>query len=275
MNTCSGCGLQLDKEMRFCRACGAVVNQPPRMVVPLENIGNQSDLATEVFEKDPQDEPRYYLSTPTISSKKPQNGKMIFFVFGALFTVFVLLVSAAGVLVYLYFQSTDRTETVKTAPSQTPKKESPKPSPSPSPTAQETPETVLKPQKNPTRFGSFSVDGKSEKWQISEIETIESERFSTGVRGTSTLHGIGANITAEGIEGNEERRIYSEYPTGALLMRTRLANGKVSVIQAISDSDEWKNDPDESGRIEFLINDNKPENNKGGFIVSVKMLRVP
>ncbi len=58
-------------------------------------------------------------------------------------------------------------------------------------------------------------------------------------------------------------------------MRTRFANGKVSNIQPVAASDMWENAPGERGRIEFLINDNSPENNEGEFIVSVTLVSVP
>jgi hypothetical protein len=45
-------------------------------------------------------------------------------------------------------------------------------------------------------------------------------------------------------------------------------------MQAVTASNLWENAPDESGRIEFLINDNSPENNEGEFVVSVEMISI-
>ncbi len=104
---------------------------------------------------------------------------------------------------------------------------------------------------------------------------MPSETFRTSVRGKIYLDDVKENVSPEGTKKNKERRIYKEFKTGALLMRTRFANGKVSNIQPVTASEVWDNAPDESGRIEFLINDNAPEYNSGAFIIAVEMVSVP
>ena len=287
MKKCRNCGVENADEMNFCSECGTMLKNVPQMVVPLETIQNLPDTADLTDSLNAETETvvgnRYQPpSVPTISAEKPQNNKKIFAVFGGLFVVFSLIISAAGAMLYFYYQSQKQVIKVKPTPTRTPKKEkppTPKPSatpkPSPSETPEETPELIFTPPTKPTRQGSFRIEADEEGWQLSEIETVPSQTFSTSVRGTIILDEIGENISPGGIGSNKERRIYTQYPTGALLMRTRFANGKVSNIQPVAASDMWENAPGERGRIEFLINDNSPENNEGEFIVSVTLVSVP
>lgn len=294
MKKCLNCGSENADEMNFCSECGANLKNMPQMVVPLETIQSLPDTEdlTEAINSETETVVgnRYQPpSVPTLSIQKPQNNKMIFAVFGGLFVIIFLIFAAVAAMFYFYIQSREQIVEVKPTPTQTPKKATPtlkptaKPSETPKETPEETPEDSIEdsdellfdPPTKPTRQGSFKIAADEKDWQLSEIETVPSQTFSTKVRGTITLEEIGSNITADGIGNNRERRIYKEYPTGALLMRTRFANGKVSNIQPVTASDIWQNSPDEIGRIEFLINDNSPENNTGEFIVSVSLVSVP
>jgi hypothetical protein len=91
------------------------------------------------------------------------------------------------------------------------------------------------------------------------------------------LAGIKNNVPVKGADDakTKSRRIYAQYPTGALLMRTRYANGRYSNVQPLSASNSWENFPDEIGKLEFCVNDNAPANNGGQFIVTVTMTSVP
>ncbi len=286
MKKCQNCGAENAAEMNFCGDCGAMLKNAPQMVVPLETIQDLPDTEDLTESLSAETETvvgnRYQPpSVPTFSVQKPQSNKKIFAIFGGLFAVFFLILAAAGAMIYFYLQAQDQAIKVKPTPTRTPKKETPTPKPSatpkpsPSETPEETPELIFTPPDEPTRQGSFRIMAGEEGWQLSEIETVPSQTFRTSVRGTIVLDEIGANISPGGIGSNKERRLYGQYPTGALLMRTRFADGKVSNIQPVTASDVWENAPDERGRIEFLINDNSPENNKGEFVVSVALVRVP
>lgn len=286
MKKCQNCGSENADEMNFCSECGTMLKNVPQMVVPLETIQSLPDTADLTESLSAETETvvgnRYQPpSVPTVSVQKPQNNKKIFAVFGGLFVIFSLIIAAAGAMLYFYIQSQKQVIIVKPTPTRTPKKETPTPKPSatpkpsPSETPENTPELIFTPPTEPTRQGSFRVEADEEDWQLSEIETVPSQTFRTSVRGTIVLDEIGANVSPGGIGSNKERRIFEQYPTGALLMRTRFADGKVSNIQPVMASEEWENAPDERGRIEFLINDNSPENNRGEFIVSVTLVSVP
>lgn len=136
------------------------------------------------------------------------------------------------------------------------------------------PEVSFTPPKKPTRQGSFRVRA-DRGWQLSEINTVPSEVFRTSVRGMIVLDGIEGSIPPDGISGQRRRRIYRQFPTGALLMRTRFANGKVGNIMPATRYDQWQNYKNESGRLEFLINDNSPENNRGSFVITVRLVSAP
>lgn len=264
MKKCQNCGAENADEMNFCGDCGARLKNQPQMVVPLETIQSLPDTEdlTESLSAETETIPgnRYQPpSVPTLSIRQPQSNKKIFAVFGVLFAAFFLVIAAAGAMIYFYIQSPDRVITAK-----------------PTPTPKKTPEELIfTPPDEPTRQGSFTIGADEEDWQLSDIETVPSETFRTEVRGTIDLDEIGADISPEGVESDKDRRIYKKYPTGALLMRTRFADGETSNIQPVAAADMWENAPDERGRLEFLINDNSPENNRGEFSVSVTLIRVP
>lgn len=257
----------------------------PMMVVPLEEIAAEkpSEQVTEVFsaESETVSRNRFQPSVPTLSIRKPQNKIFILAVFGGLFLILVMIAGAVGGLIYFSVQQEN--QAVKSKPPPERKVEKPSPSLPPSATPlkspKETPveseELIFPPPTKPTRRGSFRIQADKDGWQLSEIETVSSETFRTNVRGTIVLDDIGSNITADGVDKNKKRRVYKEYPTGALLMRTRFANGKTSNIQPVTASDVWENDPEETGRIEFLINDNSPRSNAGQFVVEVSLVKAP
>ncbi len=284
MKKCQKCGFQDIDEINFCRECGGAMKNAPQMVVPLGDVTEviPADQITEAFKAETETVvgSRFQSSLPTLSTRKPQNKKLIFAVFGVLFAAALLIAGAAGALLYFYIQNNSQVVEVKPTPVPKSEKTAPSSTPKPSPNATplETPEEkgdlIFTPPTKPTRKGSFIIKADTDKWQLSEIETVGSETFQTSVVGTIVLDEIGSSVSPAGVESNKNRRIFKEYKTGALLMRTRFANGKTSNIQPVSASDVWENDPDETGRIEFLINDNSPDNNQGEFVVSVEMVSV-
>lgn len=289
MKKCQNCGYENSAEMNFCGECGANFKKMPQMVVPLDTIQSISpnEQITESFTAERETETvvadRFQPSIPTFSAQKPQGGKKLFFIIGGFFALIFLIFAGAATMLFFYFQSKKQIVDARPtpAPTRSSKKETPilKPSAtpeiSPGETPEKTPETIFAPPESPTENGTFTIAADAKDWQLSEIDTVPSETFSTNVRGTIILDEIKENISAGGVNSNRERRIYKQYATGALLMRTRFADGKTSNIQPTTASNIWENYPNERGRLEFLINDNSPENNKGRFIVTVKMINLP
>ena len=84
-------------------------------------------------------------------------------------------------------------------------------------------------------------------------------------RGRIKLDGIKKRVGVKGINGYQNRRVIKKYKTGALLMRTHYPDGRHSNIQPVGAGEFWLNAPDETGKIEFFINDNSPEEGSGRF----------
>ncbi|MBC7796742.1 MAG: zinc ribbon domain-containing protein [Pyrinomonadaceae bacterium] len=129
----------------------------------------------------------------------------------------------------------------------------------------------------PTKQGSFTVDA-DKGWQLSDIDVVPSQIFTTKVNGKIDVDGIKKSLTSSGYDGDESRRIHTEFLTGALLMRTRYADGSFSNVVAVTakgTSGSWENRPDERGKLEFTVNDNAPQENNGQFTVSTNLTSVP
>lgn len=129
----------------------------------------------------------------------------------------------------------------------------------------------------PTKKGSFTVDA-DKGWQLSDIDVVPSQIFTTKVTGKIDVDGIKKSLTSSGYDGDESRRIHTEFFTGALLMRTRYADGGFSNVVAVTAKDtsgSWENRPDERGKLEFTINDNAPQDNSGQLTVSTTLTSVP
>jgi hypothetical protein len=147
------------------------------------------------------------------------------------------------------------------------------PTPKPAPA---TPSTLAI---QPTKRGTFTVYA-NKGWQLSDIVTVASEEFQAIARGRIDINGIKTGASAAGVNDPESvsRRIYPEFPTGALLLRTRYADGNFSNIAPVTAAKAnglWRNFPFEVGQLEFCINDNAPEQNGGQFIVTVVFSGVP
>ncbi len=282
MKVCRLCGNENSDEMNFCTECGASLVSSGESISRPQTTKNTQAEVTQAF--------RY---NPTVTPKP--KSKALHVLIGII--VLILLFVSGGALV-AYFavkkvlelsdtnvqinndtanietknsnvSSGDKNTTVSNISS----------SGSPSPYTQPSntnPVVSFTPPLSPTKVGTFTVYA-SGGWQLSDIDVVENEEFSTSVQGLIDLAGIKNNVTYAGVkdERTKSRRIYPEYPTGALLMRTRYADGKVSNVQAVYLSRYWKNFPDEIGKLEFCVNDNSPENNGGQFIVTVKMISVP
>ncbi len=281
MRKCQNCGFQSNEVIHFCRKCGSPIKSEPRMVVPLGDLTkeNWADEETQSLAGEAEIGYRVQPSVPTITVKKPQSKKVFFAVFGVLTFLVISVLGVAGLLYYYSSKSRTIQANSVSKPKTEKKTVAVTPSVSPSKLPEQSPvdpaEQIFDSPTKPTRKGSFRVEANSGKWQLSEIETVGSETFRAIARGTIVLKEVRSNVSPSGIESDIKRRIYKEFPTGALLMRTRFASGKTSVIQSVSASDIWENDKEESGRLEFLINDKSPGKNSGSFVVSVSMVKVP
>lgn len=267
--------------MSFCWECGT----------PLPN-SFETAAKTEELPKN------LYSSTPTIVAKnetstvmanktnlvstpppvKPSNSKL-FLVFGGLGALLLLFViTIAGVVIYKLMPDPQPVVPLKPTPSVSPTSTpniSPTSTPrvSPTPTPKVTPEVSFTPPTEPTKQGTFTIYANN-SWQLSDINTVANENFRTTVQGKIDLAGIKTGVSSNGVNDakTKSRRIYQEFPTGALLMRTRYANGKFSNVVAVTANGAngtWLNYPDEQGKIEFCVNDNAPENNTGQFTITV------
>ena len=307
MKICRNCGTENAIDLNFCGECGTKFPGEPQMVVPLDTVESLEQPPTERITESFGEEPKSTetvvgtrfqddASIPTFSAQQPQaSSKTLYWLLGGCLTLLVL--AFIGIAGFLYVNWESKREATQTPePEQTPvsiiEEETPESEKTPDEEEEEpeeTPELELEPEledpeskpkvsftppTKPTRQGSFSVKA-DEGWQTSEIDTVPSEIFRTSVRGKVYLDGIDKNISANGISGNRDRRIYKKYRTGALLMRTRFANGKVGNIMPATQYNEWQNYPNERGRLEFLVNDNSPEKNKGEFVITVRMVSVP
>jgi hypothetical protein len=146
----------------------------------------------------------------------------------------------------------------------------------PTPAASPTSKQLFEPPTVPTKEGTFTVYA-NEGWQMSNIAVVPLEEFTTSVDGIVDVAGVKVGLRAGGTKDAQfkSRRLVPEFPTGALLMRTRYADGRYSNMVAAGTSGSWQNLPDERGMLEFAINDNAPQNNGGQFTIRVKLTKVP
>lgn len=273
MKKCQKCFYDNDDLMVFCMECGT-----PLSAATLNTV-NFSDIPTQSFSDSPptfgsNQETETVVNkrvgfTTTFQPPPPQKSKkgMFLVVGGFLGLLFLGLLTVAGIVIYNLIPSPNTIVTLKPTPSNQ----------TPTPTA--TPQVSFTPPIVPTQKGTFTVYA-NQGWQISDIYTVASQEFSTTVQGKIDLSGIKTGVSASGVNDakTKSRRIYQQFPTGALLMRTRYANGNYSNITSLTtngSNGNWRNYPDERGKLEFCINDNAPENNNGQFTVNVTLTRVP
>lgn len=300
MKRCQKCNYENADAMSFCLQCGTPLAAAP-MIFNLHDSGaaqNQSAPDT-VFNKSAETvigaQP-FPTNFATVSPARPKSNKKIFLVLGGIFSLFGLLLVAGALIVYFNWKSKSvvvNTANVSPAPTRSIADKSPSPkssvSPSVSPSASPrdspsatplaTPQVSFTPPVEPTKKGTFTVYANS-GWQLSDIDTVPSENFRTSAQGLVDLAGLKTSVSTKGVADakTKSRRIYAEYPTGALMMRTRYADGKYSNVQPVTAAPSvgvWQNFPDERGRLEFCINDNAPEENGGQFTVTVTMTSVP
>jgi hypothetical protein len=284
MLRCGKCGSDNAEGMRFCTNCGALLEA--------ESGGGSGEIdssqppETISFSVPPPTSPTagwptagaYLPPQPPVSKGRSNNTGLIIGIVAALL-VGVLGV-AGGLGWYIYSKSgpeianrNTNNRNVSPSPSPTNSNANTRPSPTPTPT----PSTKsFDPPTVATKEGSFTVYA-NEGWQVSDIAVVPYEKYTTKVEGLVDLAGAKAGIRAGGDKDAKlkSRRLFAEYPTGALLMRTRYADGRFSNTVAAGVNGAWENLPDERGMLEFAINDNAPKDNGGQFTIRVKMTSVP
>jgi len=283
--------------MNFCLECGSALAEIPKMVVPIEGAETEvlkaSEIQTDSFEKETvvnNDRFGFKQSVPTyVHNQKTaeSNTKIYVAIAGVVLFLGFGVVAAATGIIYATWNASEPKPLVSNPKSTPEVYESPAPTPIPdedfppmppknptkSPTVNNDVITFPTP-KTPTKRGTFRVRNGS-GWQLSEIKTVPSEDFRVLVKGKIKLGGgIGKYVGAQGIKGYEDRRIHKEFPTGALLMRTHYPDGKHSNVQPVSLGQYWKNEPKETGKIEFIINDNSPDENTSNMTVTVTEVKL-
>ena len=292
MKRCQKCNCENSDAMSFCLQCGTPLANAP-IVFNLHDSGTQDQSAPDTaFNKSAEtvfgNQP-FPANFAAASGARPQkSGKKIFLILGGVLSLFGLLAVAGALIVYFNWKSNNAVvvnPTPTPAPTRGIADKSPSPKSSASPTASPsvspaaTPAASFTPPVEPTKKGTFTVYANG-GWQLSDIDTVPLENFRTSAEGLIDLAGIKTGVSTKGLNDakTKSRRIYPEYPTGALMMRTRYADGKFSNVQPVTAAPSvgvWQNFPDERGRLEFCINDNAPENNGGQFTVTKTMTSVP
>ena len=288
MASCGNCGRDNPEGMRFCTNCGTTLPETSSLG---GGSPSSSSVETLVLNAAPQTSPTNW---PTIgqsyrppAAPEPVKSKAGLII-GIVVVVLLLgIVAAGGVGYYFYSKSTDKvangntnqgvhlpsTEGDSDDNTNANKKASPTPTPTPA-DAQ-----VFSPPTEPTKDASFTVYANGD-WQLSQIAVLPLEEYRTSVDGIVDLAGAKAGLRAGGTNDAQfkSRRLFAEWPTGALLMRTRYADGHFGntvATNAGGASGAWKNLPDERGMLEFRINDNQQQGNGGQFTIRVRLTRVP
>lgn len=265
MKRCQSCQFENEDSMSFCLQCGT----------PLSNATSDlRDSPTALFNNNPTDPNDF--ETETIVGNRtnftsnfqqasaPPKSNAVWWLGGIGGLLLLVMGTFAAVVIYNLTPAKVDPVTLKSSPTPLEKEKTP------------APQVSFTPPLEPTKRASFTVYA-NQGWQLSNIDTVPLEEFTTTAQGKIDVEGVKKEISANGIDDTrtKSRRIHPEFPTGALLMRTRYANGKYSNVMAVNTIGNWKNYPDERGKIEFCVNDNAPENNVGQFIVTVTLTKVP
>lgn len=297
MKRCQTCNYENSDAMIFCLQCGKPLAAAPPVFNPHDDEAAHNQSAPDTaFNKSAETvfgkQPFAPANFATVSTARPKSRKKIFLILGGVLSLFGLLAVAGASIVYFNWKSKSAafvspTPTVSPTRGFADKSPSPKssvsptvtPSASPAISPSATPQVSFTPPVEPTKSGSFTVYANG-GWQLSEIDTVPLENFRTSATGLVDLANLKTSVSTKGLNDakTKSRRIYAEYPTGALMMRTRYADGKYSNVQPVTAAPSvgvWQNFPEERGRLEFCINDNAPEQNGGHFTVTKTLTSVP
>lgn len=298
MVRCWKCGRDNDEGMRFCTNCGSPLTPSQSAGAGGGGAYDPSTSETISFNAPPPQTAMgrgtptapYTAAAPpftqqTQSQPKSRTGVLIAAIAGVLLLGLVGVAAVGGY--YYYSQSQNvvvkngngnaNTKGLEPDGKPTPgaenKNATPETEPSPSPTPAS---KQFEPPTEPTKEGTFTVYA-NEGWQLSDIAVVPLEQYTTRVEGIVDISGVKTGVRANGVSDAKfkDRRLFPEFPLGALVMRTRYADGRFSNMVAMGTSGSWENLPDERGMLEFIINDKAPQDNGGQFTVTVKMTRVP
>ena len=283
---CQRCGYENADEGSFCLNCGTALSAAPanshKSDVPTISFGGAATDFGARRETENFSNPNFPPSQPTLTQPKSKS-KTGLIIGGTAALFFLVILTGAAIIFYNFYKS--KSKQIYTVSSNS----SPVVSPSPIDTDKTpaksdrsltngagAPQATFTPPVYATKTGVFTVRA-DQGWQTSEIDIIPLERFTVTAVGLADIDGVKTRVTPAGIndKSSAARRIYPEYPTGALLLRTRYADGHFGNVLPVGSSTNFQNFPDELGRLEFCINDNAPENNGGQFNVFVKMISVP
>ena len=291
MVRCWKCGRENEDGMRFCTNCGTALT-PGQAGSGSGQAGyDPSSSETISFNAPPQTAfgagtpTTPYTAPPFTESSPPPKSKTGLIVGIIVGTLLLGLLGLGGVAGYYYYSNTKDATTnncnsrqgtldpdTKPTPSQANTNATPEGQPSPTPA----PKQLFEPPTTPTKEGSFTVYA-NEGWQMSNIAVVPLEQFTTTAEGIVDIAGVKTGVRAGGVNDAKfkSRRLFPEFPLGALIMRTRYADGRFSNMVTAGTSGNWQNLPDERGMLEFIINDNAPQDNGGQFTVKVKLKSVP
>lgn len=293
MVRCWKCGRENEEGMRFCTNCGTPMTTSQAGASPDTSGYDPSSSETISFNASPPPQTAVGMGTPTspytsappfTQSAPPPKSKTGMIV-GIVVGVLLLGLLGVGALGGYYYYSNSKDVNAnngnrkpgldpdkKATPEPANTNASPESGPSPTPTSKQ----LFEPPTTPTKEASFSVYA-NEGWQLSDIAVVPYEQFTTTTEGIVDIAGVKTGVRAGGVKDDKfkSRRLYEEFPVGALLMRTRYANGSYSNMVAAGTSGNWQNLPDERGMLEFIINDNAPKDNGGQFTIKAKLKSVP
>lgn len=293
MVRCGKCGRENEQGMRFCTNCGTPMTGESQTGAA---AGGYDPHTSETISFNAPPQTAVGMGTPTTPytappfaesppppPQKSRTGMIVGIIAGLLL---LGLVGLGGVAGYYYYTNTKKDVAVnngnskqgtldpdkKATPTQENTNATPESSPQPSPS----PKQLFEPPTTPTKEGSFTVYA-NEGWQMSNIAVVPLEQFTTTTDGIVDIAGVKTGLRAGGTNDAKfkSRRLFPEFPVGALIMRTRYADGKFSNMVAAGTRGDWQNLPDERGMLEFIINDNAPQDNGGQFTIKVKLKSVP
>ena len=242
MKICQACGRENADEMSFCLDCG----KPLAASHPMGWLGGES-TATSVGEMPttvrqgvfPTD--RFQVGITEAAPHQATSGKKVFAIVGGIVSLVLLLfIVGASVIGYKYYAASKGLANSGPTNSNSNGTGPNKNSSSPPANASPTPAPSFTPPVEPTKTGTFTVFANG-GWQLSDVDTVPLENFRTKVDGKVDIAGVKTGITSSGVNdaGSKSRRVYPEFPTGALLMRTHYADGKFSNVAAMSVTAGW------------------------------------
>ena len=293
MVRCWKCGRDNEDGMRFCTNCGNPLSaDAPASGADSTRFDPMQSETISFNAPQTTTPPTNWPTTPYSSAQPPPSSystvaapapkSRVGLITGIVVLLLVGLTGLAGAAGWYYYRNSSQVATTNGNANRRGLEPDSKPTPAsnanatPTPAASPESKQLFEPPTTPTKEGTFTVYA-NKGWQMSDIAVVPLEQFRTSVDGIIDLEGVKTGVRAGGVNDakTKSRRLYQEFPTGALLMRTRYSNGHFSNVVAAGASGNWENLPDERGMLEFSVNDNAPDGNGGQFTIKVKMTSVP